>query len=309
MDPFQVRLRFVSTLQRVNASLPTIQKALSFIVEYGVPMHPELWDCILDEFKDGSINRRINLLFLVDSVFTDDTLSPTIRCLFKQHLERDLYTLVDWVVPENRWDAILNLPAVEKMICTWKTRLVVDRSLLQDIETMLCVRKSALYSLSPTSRSVTLLPASDIQRRIEEDRERHKRLRERSWILPPTAFSHTSLFGIKPEQLDPTYLTRKQDASPCERSEDSDGDKIWTTQDLDFSAMWDETSDFNDDDQETVKEDEKLFWANLAPPPPPPPPPSVALLENTRRRTAVLPTSQPLPPTAPASMRLAQRSQ
>lgn len=310
MDPFQVRLRFVSALHRVNASLPTIQKALSFIVEYGPTMHSELWECIIDECKAGSINRRINLLFLIDSIFTDETLSPTIRSLFRTYLERDLYALIDLTIPEGRWDAFLNVPAVTKIVAAWKARFVLDASTLEDLETMLQVRKDTLYALSPERRNLTLLPPNDMQRRVEEDRERHKRLRERSWILPPAAFSHQSLFGTRPEQLDPTYLTRKQPASPNAERVDADGDRIWTTQDLDFSQMWEETSDFNDDDVEDILEDQKLHWVNQ-PPPPPPQPAKPAIIPTPTPVPAPTPTPAPaptnLPPRAPASMRYAQR--
>ncbi|CDU24071.1 uncharacterized protein SPSC_02700 [Sporisorium scitamineum] len=306
MDPFQARLRFVSTLHRLNASLPTIQKALSFIVECAPTMHSELWDCILDECKAGSINRRINLLFLIDSIFTDDTLSPAIRALFRKYLERDLYTLIDLAVPEGRWHALLNVPAVSKIIAVWKARFILDRSTLEDLEVMLEVRKAALYALSPERRNLTVLAPNDMQRRIEEDRERHKRLRERSWILPPTAFSHQSLFGIRPEQLDSTYLTSNQEASRGEQEGDTEGDRIWTTQDLDFSQMWEETSDFNDDDVDEIVEDEKLSWVHQSPPPPPAAPAAQATT-NPSVTTASLPPAQRQPPRAPASMRFAQQ--
>lgn len=302
MDPFQIRLQFVSALHRLNASLPTIQKALSFIISYGPSLSPDLWECILDECKAGSINRRINLLFLIDAIFTDETLSPSIRTLFRVHLERDLYLLFDLAVPEGRWDALLNVPAVTKILAAWKVRLVLDRGLLEDVETMLEVRKATLYALSPERRNSTLLPANEMQRRIEEDRERHKRLRERSWILPPSAFSHHSLFGTRPEQLDPTYLTRKQPASPGAEQADTDGDRIWTTQDLDFSQMWEETSDFNDDDVEAILEDEKSHWSNQTTPPPPPPPAPVVIPPPPAAATTNL------PPRMPASMRNAHRS-
>lgn len=318
-DPFQVRLQFVSTLHRVNASIPTIQKALSYIVEYGPSMHSELWGCIMDECRSGSINRRINLLFLIDSIFTDETLSPTIRSLFHQHLKRDLTLLFDLSIPADRWDALLNVSAVEKIISTWKARFVLDRSTLEDLEKLLEVRKANLYSLSPERRNLTLLPPPDMQRRIEEDRERHKRLRERSWILPPTAFSHQTLFGTRPEQLDPTYLTRKQQPSKTAEEEDADGDRIWNTQDLDFSQMWEETSDFNDDDVEEIKQDEKLSWVNQPPPPPLVPAPVQAQTPANVATQAPPPPTAPTapavspfgnvqPPRAPASMRLAQRS-
>ncbi|SJX60499.1 uncharacterized protein SRS1_10125 [Sporisorium reilianum f. sp. reilianum] len=304
MDPFQTRLRFVSSLHRINASLPTIQKSLSFIVDHASHMHTELWDCIIDEFRTSSINRRINLLFLIDAIFTDDTLTPTIRALFRKYLERDLYTLIDLAVPEGRWDALLNVPAVSKIVAAWKARFVLDRGVLEDLEVWLDVRKTALYALSPASRSVTVLPPNEMQRRIEEDRERHKRLRERSWILPPTAFSHQSLFGVRPEQLDPTYA-----AAPAEQNGDAEADRIWTTQDLDFSQMWEETSDFNDDDVDDIVENEKLGWIHQ----PSPPPPAAVAPAPAQTPTYPSPQSAPVapaqrqPPRAPASMRFAQQ--
>lgn len=312
MDPFQSRLRFISLLHRLNASLPTIQKSLSFLVDHAPTLHAELWECILDECRSGSINRRINLLFLIDAIFTDETLSPTIRSLFREYLERDLYTLFDLAVPEGRWDALLNVSAVEKIVGSWKTRFVLDLSTLEDLETFLSTRKASLYALSPEQRNSTLLPPTDMQRRIEEDRERHKRLRERSWILPPTAFTHQSLFGTRPEQLDPTYLTRQQPKSPREEREDTDGDRVWTRQDLDFSQMWDETSDFNDDDVERAEEEERSGWLRQ----PSPPPPSTVQQQQQQQpqphhqqryqqQQQTIPTQ---PPRAPASMRLAQRS-
>ncbi|SPO21039.1 uncharacterized protein UTRI_00516 [Ustilago trichophora] len=297
MDPFQTRLRFLSTLHRLNASLPSIQKSLSYIVDYGPTLHSELWSCIIGECKSGSINRRINLFFLIDSIFTDETLSPSIRSLFRGYLQRDLYILFDLAIPEGRWDALLNVPAVSKILATWKARFVLDRNTLEDLETLLEVRKASLYALSPQQRNSTLLPPSDMQRRIEEDRERHKRLREKSWVLPPTAFSHHSMFGVKPEQLDPTYLTRK--LKPEEGAEE-DGDRVWSTQDLDFSQMWEETSDFNDDDIDELKEGESESW--VVQKDPPPQQPVVTTMPTSSSQAQIR------PPTAPASMRLAQRS-
>ncbi|SNX81775.1 uncharacterized protein MEPE_00480 [Melanopsichium pennsylvanicum] len=329
MDPFQARLQFIQLLKRLNASLPTIQAALNHLVTHAPALHADLWSCIIDECKSGSINRRINLLFLIDAIFTDETLSPTIRTLFRIYLERDLYIIFDLAVPEDRWDALLNVSAVERIIGAWKSRFVLDAPSLEDLEMWLEVRKASLYEMSDEKKGKTLLSANEMQRRIEEDRERHKRLRERSWILPATAFSHQSLFGIRPEQLDPTYLTRMPAVQGGgegghRKDEDGgkeDGDRVWTTQDLDFSQMWEETSDFNDDDVEAILEDEKLGWENQ---PPPLPEKAVMLTPMQATLTAQVqqqqqqpqPPSVPManstavtrePPRMPASMRLAQR--
>ncbi len=159
---------------------------------------------------------------------------------------------------------------------------------------MLEVRRAALYAMSPEKRRKTVVEAGDMQRRIEEDRERHKRLRERAWILPATAYTSQSLFGTRPEQLDPTYLTRTQTASPRAERDDVDGDRVWTTQDLDFSHMWEETSDFNDDDIEAIQEDLKLSWANQPPPTQPTPQPPIHPSRAQERFSASRPPENPL---------------
>lgn len=215
---------------------------------------------------------------------------------------------------------MLNVAAVSKIVSSWKTRFVLERGMLDDLEKVVEVRKASLYALSPGKKNLSLLSTSDMQRRIEEDRERHKSLRERSWILPPTAFSHQSLFGTRPEQLDPTYLTRRQQANPRAEEEDTDGDRIWTTQDLDFSQMWEETSDFNDDDVEEIRETEKVGWVNQPPPPPPQQQEVVQQVQQVKQvavaATPVVASAQvqqqqqmqmQMPPRAPASMRMAQR--
>lgn len=251
MDPFQIRLRFIATLEKLNASQPTIRQALSLVVEHAGALHVELWDCIMDECRKGSLNRRVNLLFLIDSIVTDDTLPPGIRILFAPQLERDLYLLVDLAVPESRWDATLNLPTVRKILANWRQKLVIDSAALSDVELLLNTREQSLHNLSPHLKSLTNLSHLDMTRRIEEDRERHKRLRESSWILPPTAFSHNHLFGTRPQHIDPTFLPHSEEKHQQEQA-------IYTPQDLDFAQNWDETSDFNEDDVEEIHEQLRL---------------------------------------------------
>ncbi|KAI3483585.1 hypothetical protein L1887_53501 [Cichorium endivia] len=144
--------------------------------------------------------------------------------------------------------------------------------------------------------------AGDMQRRIEEDRERHKRLRERHGSCQQRRTRVRVCFGTRPEQLDPTYLTRTQTASPRAERHDVDVIGSGTTQDLDFSHMWEETSDFNDDDVEAIQEDLKLSWANQPPPTQPTPQPPIHPSRAQERFSASR------PPREPASMRHPQRA-
>ncbi|PWZ02568.1 hypothetical protein BCV70DRAFT_196815 [Testicularia cyperi] len=276
MDPFQVRLRFVSTLDKLNASQPTIRASLNFVAQYAPALAPELWDCIMDECRKGSLNRRMNLLFLIDSIFTDDSSIPmSIRLLFQPYLIRDLYGIFDLTVPEARWDGTLNLSTSKKILESWKQKAVLEPDVLRDVQLMLETREQEYHALSPGSKKLSGLSSTDIVRRMEEDRERHKRLRERAWILPPSSTSHTALWGTRPEQLNPTFLARHFPITDQDQRDDPDKDRIWSSQDLDFDHLWEQTSDLNEDDLEHIHEHERLGWAH----------------ESTTTPTAAVPTS------------------
>ncbi|WFD36782.1 glycerol kinase, partial [Malassezia cuniculi] len=95
--------------------------------------------------------------------------------------------------------------------------------------------------------SVDHIPRSDILRRIEEDRERHKQLREESWKLPPMTYMADLVSenpvpaGIRSEAGKDTYCT--PDAVT-----------------LEFEQTWETTSDLNDDDVEVIREETALWW-------------------------------------------------
>lgn len=85
-------------------------------------------------------------------------------------------------------------------------------------------------------------------RRIEEDRERHKRLRERRWVQPiahnPPAIplSTTALLSHMPltDKGDPEF----EDVGP----------------DAEFEKDWETTSDWNEDDDEACREEYELCF-------------------------------------------------
>lgn len=84
------------------------------------------------------------------------------------------------------------------------------------------------------------LSRDEIVRRIEEDRERHKRLREKRWVqtIPPTSF---------PIQ-NPAYALAVF----------AEGDRL--PMDIEFENEWENTSDWNEDDDEIVREEMALCF-------------------------------------------------
>ena len=80
---------------------------------------------------------------------------------------------------------------------------------------------------------------------MEEDRERHKHLRERRWVQP---VSHNLPVGGVPPLASFLPLT-----------DDSDGVGELTL-DIEFDNEWETTSDWNEDDDEVVAEENMLCF-------------------------------------------------
>ena len=86
---------------------------------------------------------------------------------------------------DDRADA--NEPCIDmlQVLQSWKTRRLLPVSLL---ESLLDTLRDAQFPASSSSSSSTSTSSgfsrNDILRRMEDDRERHKRLRERIWVLP-----------------------------------------------------------------------------------------------------------------------------
>jgi CTD kinase subunit gamma len=87
---------------------------------------------------------------------------------------------------------------------------------------------------------------SDIFKRIEEDRERHKRLRERRWVQP---IAHN-----------PSIYHPPQLASFMPLTDDGDGEQELTV-DIEFENEWETTSDWNEDDDDAAREENELCFS------------------------------------------------
>lgn len=91
----------------------------------------------------------------------------------------------------------------------------------------------------------TKFSKNDVLRRIEEDRERHKRLRERAWILPAKTFAESL-----PSKVVKGNITQAKSTEP----------PAIDSFDVEFDAAWETTSDLNEDDIEGIRQDDTLWW-------------------------------------------------
>ena len=90
------------------------------------------------------------------------------------------------------------------------------------------------------------LPLDEVHKRIEQDRERHKRLRERRWVQ---RISHNNNLAAPIPQLASFYSLTE-----------AIGGQEELAMDIEFENEWEATSDWNEDDDEAIGEEAQLAF-------------------------------------------------
>lgn len=193
------------------------------------------------------------MLYMLDAFFADEFQSQVAEVsVYRALVVRDLSRLVDIVVPQDSWEAVLNHGSAKQILLAWRTRHVLDPEMLSSLlATMECRAAAVRESVRQGKLSAAHISRSNILRRIEEDRERHKQLREESWKLPPMTYMRDLALenpvpaGIEPGPGHDTYKTPDAVA-------------------LEFEQTWETTSDLNDDDLEAMREEVSIWWGERA---------------------------------------------
>ncbi|KIK61585.1 hypothetical protein GYMLUDRAFT_42596 [Collybiopsis luxurians FD-317 M1] len=252
-------MQFVALLRRLNASQQSITKVVSFAVKFFPPCGEDLWDCIVEETQKGSINSRINILYFLDSLCETCLLVKThanavgnsqkaSSNMYVDLVARDLGKIVENVVPPGP-EGSPNLVSTKQILETWRTRRVIDPQIIDAVVSSFDSRDDLEEpdNDAPTLRkSSTPLPRAEVFKRIEEDRERHKRLRERRWVQPIT---HNNVAQTQAPPL----------ASFMPLTEKEDGDRELSI-DIEFDNEWETLSDWNEDDDEACAEENALCF-------------------------------------------------
>ena len=90
------------------------------------------------------------------------------------------------------------------------------------------------------------LPLDEVHKRIEQDRERHKRLRERRWVQ---RISHNNNLVAPTPQL-----------ASFNSLIEAIGGQEELAMDIEFENEWETTSDWNEDDDEAIGEEAQLAF-------------------------------------------------
>ncbi|CCM06043.1 uncharacterized protein FIBRA_08289 [Fibroporia radiculosa] len=237
----------------------SIQKVVGYALKYFSGCGEDLWDCIVEECQKGSINNRINILYLLDSLCETSLLAKSHQghvgqdgaqtSFYVDYVARDLGKIVEYVVPEGR-QGLPNLMSTKQILESWRSKRVLDPQKVDDVMATLDTRRASLEQEQQADNTAsrertTTLARGEVFKRIEEDRERHKRLRERRWVQPVSHNPHTHL----PPQL----------ASFLPLTDDGDGEGELTL-DIEFENDWETTSDWNEDDDEAAADENHLCF-------------------------------------------------
>ena len=139
------------------------------------------------------------------------------------------------------------------MLESWRTKRVIEHQTLDDILATLDSRRATATLPSSTSAPAAAhaLDPHEIRRRMEEDRERHKRLRERRWVQPVAHNPHGgAALGLALASFLPL-------------TDDADGPGELTLY-IEFENEWEATSDWNEDDDDAVAEENTLCFPREA---------------------------------------------
>lgn len=222
-DPFEVRMRFSSQLQHLNASVTSAQKAAQYAIKYK-DMDEDLHSCIIEQIEKASIvvskmdpaniplqnnmNTRANIMYFIEHFL--EMAAKERHNDYVRMMQRDIIRIVDAVCPEDGSGAA-NVKVVRKVLQGLLNKSLLPGPTVTEIEG--CLRERDTFASDvglsspvngdpapstetnavPNSRSRSggggapnglRLDKRQIEQRIEEDRERHKRMRESMWTVP-----------------------------------------------------------------------------------------------------------------------------
>ncbi|PVF93554.1 hypothetical protein CPB86DRAFT_790007 [Serendipita vermifera] len=302
MDPFEAHMKFVNLLKKLNASQPSIQKVVEFALQHYAKCGEDFWDCIVQECEKASVNMRINLLYFIDSLCEASALAvdndrvkssssstrPGPGLFYVNLLQRDLEHVVLCAVPASR-DGLMNIQSTLQILENWRTKRVIDpkkvdhaigcvqerKNTIQKLDTKTPSNGVRIHSLSSTRDREEAL------RRIEEDRERHKILRERRWVqrIDRSNNAQPILSCFLPNSLPRVSVTKSvpptpTDAMETEGASASQAHSIQANReqempqlaiDIEFENAWETTSDWNEDDIDAVFEEYSLCFPGTPP--------------------------------------------
>ncbi|KAF9292599.1 hypothetical protein BGZ68_000003 [Mortierella alpina] len=158
VDPFEARLEFLGLLGKLSATQHSIQKVGNFAMR-NRNLYEDLYSCIIEELEQSH-----------KAGFPGYT----------ELIQRNLTKIIDCVTPSGPKGNV-NVAGTKKILETWRNKKLFPGSVIDTVEELLLSRELGANAPMTTETGLT---KDDILKRMDEDRERHKRIREEIWIRP-----------------------------------------------------------------------------------------------------------------------------
>ncbi|KAK0748754.1 CTD kinase subunit gamma CTK3-domain-containing protein [Apiosordaria backusii] len=210
-DPFEVRMRFTNQLRQLNASVTSAQKAAQYALKYR-EMGEDLHSCILEQLEKNNMNTRANIMYFIEHFL--DMANKEGHVEYVGMMQRDIIRVVDAVAPDDG-TGVANVKVARKVLQALQSKSFLDTESVSQIEEVLKERYTAAQDLalmssppsgqhqdednfgsdmpppqtrvSTSGKKTAKLDRKQVEQRIEEDRERHKRQRENIWAVSQDA--------------------------------------------------------------------------------------------------------------------------
>ncbi|KAI1607881.1 CTD kinase subunit gamma CTK3-domain-containing protein [Exophiala viscosa] len=210
-DPFEVRMRFTNLLTHLSASATASIKTAHYALKHR-DMDEDLHSCIIENLERGNnMNNRANIMYFLEH-HADVNSKEGGHEAYVDMIRRDIQRIVDAVAQSGA-----NVKVVRRVVTGLGEKGVLTTEVLSVIETGLKDKEEkmgrllgdddgradgekdattnaaegAAESHRPTPKTgysgkpngVSRMDKRAIEQRIEEDRERNKRLRESVWAI------------------------------------------------------------------------------------------------------------------------------
>jgi len=142
-------------------------------------MDEDLHSCILEQLERTNMNIRANIMFFIECLCEMAQKESDGSALgYVRMLQRDILRVVECVVGEEG----ANVRVVRKVLVSLQGRGILLSETVGELEAVLKGKEEGAGEGDENGGGVKM-DKRQIEHRIEEDRERHKRLRESIWAV------------------------------------------------------------------------------------------------------------------------------
>lgn len=230
-DPFEVRMRFTNQLSHLSASVLASQRAAAYALRYR-DLDEDLHSCILESLERSQLNTRANIMFFFETLLDASTREG--HPGFLRMLRRDILRIIDLVAPDDGSGAA-NVKVVRRVLGSLEAKMYLEADTVVELQECLKDRDRGFADEDETGVEEGDGPANGDAGTAQE-------------VTP---------IGRSSRVLDKRLIEQRieEDRERHKRARES----IWAVRPgvdavAEFSTVWDETSDVDDDDYVVCKE-------------------------------------------------------